>query len=753
MCSFMPEHPSEEKPTEKKSLGNQIADLIVKAIRTGGIGVGGLGAFWMLFKEGDVPKAIVSAAIGLAVSYGASLLKPLHEGNQRRLESTGKSIDKAVDRGTQVIANRLTGLEEKYFQCQAKACRLYRSEGMQQYDGIFGSTLEEVYVPLQLDISSLPVGLRSRQAMQQITEAGFEHHYQIWDLLKKAETQEIFRQVVILAWGGYGKTTLLKHIAFTYGMNQQGKHGVARKVPFLLVLRKYRDTIAQPNPPSLPELIAQYHQPSLPDSQDFKLSADWVKDNLKRGDAIVLFDGFDEVAKGQRPSVAKWIEEQMRLYGKSVFLLTSRPKAYNEQEAGDRVELSTRLWVRDFDQEMRRDFVRKWYLCQERRKYGEDAPEVQYIADEAALGLLSEIEARPELRDLAKNPLLLNMITTFHRRYPGADLPRRRVELYQEICRLQLRDRPSARKLETLLIHCEAQVILQMLALEMMIEREEIVDRTVLLDRLARYLTEQGESIDAKEFLDQVVQISELLVEREPEEFEFAHLSFQEYLAAVQILQRKQEWFLYERLNDDRWKPTILLYVGLIKNPTALIQEAMQRGATDFAYRCFQETTKAIDPALKKQLTALKASVETSQYQRLEEFLSRGEWEAADNETYRLMITAVGKEEGQYFEPEELLNFPCDALKAIDGLWVKYSNGHFGFSVQKEIYLECGGIPDGQYHEQAWDNFCHANGWRVDNKYVRATFDASSPRGHLPWGGFVGIIGGRFVTLLSHRDL
>ncbi|NJO66941.1 MAG: transcriptional regulator, partial [Leptolyngbyaceae cyanobacterium RM1_405_57] len=51
------------------------------------------------------------------------------------------------------------------------------------------------------------------------------------------------------------------------------------------------------------------------------------------------------------------------------------------------------------------------------------------------------------------------------------------------------------------------------------------------------------------------------------------------------------------------------------------------------------------------------------------------------------MIITVGKEEGHYFEPEELLNFPCEELLAIDRLWVNYSNGKFGFSVQKKIYL------------------------------------------------------------------
>ncbi|MBD1842271.1 GUN4 domain-containing protein [Cyanobacteria bacterium FACHB-63] len=131
------------------------------------------------------------------------------------------------------------------------------------------------------------------------------------------------------------------------------------------------------------------------------------------------------------------------------------------------------------------------------------------------------------------------------------------------------------------------------------------------------------------------------------------------------------------------------------------------------------------------------ANVQNLQYQKLEEYLRNGQWKEADKETYRLMITAVGKEEGQWFEPEELLNFPCNVLKALDILWVKYSNGHFGFSVQKEIYLECGGIPDGQYHEEAWNKFCHANGWMEDNEFIDLTFNISSLRGHIPVDIFV----------------
>ena len=39
-------------------------------------------------------------------------------------------------------------------------------------------------------------------------------------------------------------------------------------------------------------------------------------------------------------------------------------------------------------------------------------------------------------------------------------------------------------------------------------------------------------------------------------------------------------------------------------------------------------------------------------------------------------------------------NFPCQDLGTIDKLWVEYSDGKFGFSVQKKIYQDLGGTKD-----------------------------------------------------------
>ncbi|MGB3789821.1 MAG: GUN4 domain-containing protein, partial [Phormidesmis sp.] len=221
---------------------------------------------------------------------------------------------------------------------------------------------------------------------------------------------------------------------------------------------------------------------------------------------------------------------------------------------------------------------------------------------------------------------------------------------------------------------------------------------------------------------------------------------------------------------------TILLYAGLV-NPTKLIIEAMRQELTDTAYACLQETRKRIDEELKAKLQSVRNSVISTldginpdyviesvddplfyddvadivldaRYADLARYLKNGQWKEADGETYRLMITEVGKEVGWWFDREDLLNFPCEPLKAIDGLWVKHSGGKFGFSVQKEMYQECGGVPDGRYYEVAWSKLCQMNGWAVSIK-----FDLESPTGHLPalWEKGRGAWGCCF--LFSHPDL
>jgi len=131
-------------------------------------------------------------------------------------------------------------------------------------------------------------------------------------------------------------------------------------------------------------------------------------------------------------------------------------------------------------------------------------------------------------------------------------------------------------------------------------------------------------------------------------------------------------------------------------------------------------------------------------YSNLLGYLANGRWKEADQETEVLMLKAVGKaaEERGYLQLDEIRSFPCDDLRVLDQLWVKFSGGKFGFSVQKQIWVEVGGKldfgEDSNSEIGAYQKMCDRNEWRLWGKYIsrdKVRFDTSAPLGHLPSGG------------------
>ncbi|MGB3267266.1 MAG: GUN4 domain-containing protein, partial [Microcoleus sp.] len=123
-------------------------------------------------------------------------------------------------------------------------------------------------------------------------------------------------------------------------------------------------------------------------------------------------------------------------------------------------------------------------------------------------------------------------------------------------------------------------------------------------------------------------------------------------------------------------------------------------------------------------------------YTHLRDLLAAGKWKEADQETIKVMLKAARREKEDYFDTGSIDNFACDDLRTIDQLWVKYSQGRFGFSVQKKIWLEVGGKVDWDTEKKLGDRV----GWRKRRKgrkdwlsYNDLTFNLQEPEGHLPW--------------------
>jgi hypothetical protein len=179
-------------------LNEQIADIALKVIMTGGVAGGGLGAFWSLFKDSDVPKAIASAGIGLAISYAAKMLQPIHKGTERRLEKLGEAADRFINRVGEVMAAKITSVEDRYVESQTAECETCSTEGMGKISGIFTPMLNQVFVPLELDRGTLSPGwgtLAANVPTQRLEPLTVD----IWRLLAQAKRDRIYSQIAILA--------------------------------------------------------------------------------------------------------------------------------------------------------------------------------------------------------------------------------------------------------------------------------------------------------------------------------------------------------------------------------------------------------------------------------------------------------------------------------------------------------------------------------------------------------------------------
>ncbi|MBP5975753.1 GUN4 domain-containing protein [Brasilonema sp. CT11] len=149
-------------------------------------------------------------------------------------------------------------------------------------------------------------------------------------------------------------------------------------------------------------------------------------------------------------------------------------------------------------------------------------------------------------------------------------------------------------------------------------------------------------------------------------------------------------------------------------------------------------------------------------YTRLRDLLKAENWKKAHQETVDVMSEAAGREQDFGLDIQSIKNFPCTDLRTIDQLWVKYSGGRFGFSVQNRIWESVG---------KDYEKFALRVGWRYGKPFspslglksfmarpstMLLTFSTNVPQGHLPcvigtasFGGEAVWVGSEFSALAS----
>ena len=171
---------------------------------------------------------------------------------------------------------------------------------------------------------------------------------------------------------------------------------------------------------------------------------------------------------------------------------------------------------------------------------------------------------------------------------------------------------------------------------------------------------------------------------------------------------------------SDAWRETILFYTAQLppKQFTEMLEQVCKLGTNSakLAYECLRQyrNPERIDQGWNSRLKSLMDDVKALLYQNLDNYLKNQQWYEANQETWKLMLKVANREEEGSLYPQNIEAFPCEDLRKIDQLWVHYSNSKFGFSIQKKIWLECGGIDKNNY--EVWGKFVKKVGWDQHNR-------------------------------------
>jgi formylglycine-generating enzyme required for sulfatase activity/energy-coupling factor transporter ATP-binding protein EcfA2 len=449
--------------------------------------------------------------------------------------------------------------------------------------------LEKVYISLtavEKDMQGLGVPIATLRGAAAVVREGSGLPAGEQRSLPVNVALERCKRLVIIGDPGSGKTTLLTYLALTYARDLRDNAGTVQDrlklkeqglLPILLPLRDLGQYIKmQHTDPGGdgPALLIDYLQDYYA-AQSIQLPKDFFARPLESNAAVILLDGMDEVADIRlRQRVARIIEKFAVRYPGNRFVVTSREVGY---EGAARISAEFGLVkVRNFNPDEVRQFVHDWTCAIEITLAEHESPDIVRIAEEQAERLIRAIEGNSRISDLAVNPLLLTVIALVHR-YRAA-LPERRSELYEEAVEVLLArwDEAKGLEIETMLAGRpldagDRRALLEPVAFWLH-ERQQ---REIDLDSLRSLLLHPFKNMAAGDaaiaskaveaFLKLIGERSGLIIERGVGVYSFAHLTFQEYLAARAVADREDAIsYTLSRLGSPWWREVILLEAGYL---------------------------------------------------------------------------------------------------------------------------------------------------------------------------------------------
>jgi formylglycine-generating enzyme required for sulfatase activity len=379
-------------------------------------------------------------------------------------------------------------------------------------------------------------------------------------------------KLLVVGDPGSGKSTFLKRVAFELCKDWVPGAPLPVRIE-AAVLSTYiaqQHTRTGPADASSPDWIPLFLGAQC-DEKNRGLPADYFRVALKPGGCHVLIDGLDETPdEPSRERLAKLIRAAAAAFDGCRFVVTSRPEGkvpipgFEEALIGDLELAAIRAFLAKVAKQLYQDDETR------ERRFRED--------------LEAAVNGRREIRKMTRNPVMLTALAVLQ--HNNVKLPERRVDLYGSILEWLSKQRAKPGRMPA----GDCLLRLRELALEMQNHeagRRKQVTLAWAGEKLARRFANREA---AERFLRAEQADSGIVVSRGPD-IAYWHLTFQEYLAALEIAgwedAAQHELLLggKPRIYQPEWRETALLYGGLLhsmgpRKVDALLRRVLDRMGT-----------------------------------------------------------------------------------------------------------------------------------------------------------------------------
>jgi HEAT repeat protein len=444
------------------------------------------------------------------------------------------------------------------------------------------SGFEDIYVPLKL---------------REIHGESPNKTKKEW-VIKPGAAVKNYRRMVIFGLPGAGKTSLLKYMALQCCKGSETNENV---IPVFIPLREFY-ACENSKGKSLRDYIFTVFE-----TYGFSGSDAVLERDLESGKFLLLLDGFDELDTWySRETAAREIREIAGAYQRCKLVVTSRIADYHEN-------VSPRQWgpfkdftlleVIEFDNHQIKQFVDNWFGTG-------NASGTGTINQVHAHAVLKMVMDEKNVRALAKNPLMIAVITAFYDE-DHEQLPKL-IDLFERIVDVMVEQWDAHKGIRNRFSPDIKKLVLRKLAFQNHCRRRRTMTENDILEEIAGLFPKIGiepDKEECKRLLEEIWKRSGILKKLMMDTFDFFHLSFQEYFTALE-LEEKEELFadVIPHLLEPWWEGPILFYTGISKDASPIIDRMQKELAEDIFYsrlllsgKCVAEA-RCIDPLLKEEI-------------------------------------------------------------------------------------------------------------------------------------------------------